>query len=547
MSSSFWKIRSPYKGLLLRLKSRVVLAAVLIFVSSCSRPSAVSYERLAILPANVLISDPSSEWLRLAVPLILQEDLATSRHLVASDASGVSGAYQLGATEALRTTVENRKGRIAIDAVVTDLSTQRNRKVLRVDGRDSDGLLAIADALAHKIDEHAGNFPTRNVRALQAFTAAAESANAGTRVQLLDQAILTDPSFGLAYIALAGSALQTHDQNLSALLQTAASHRSSFTPLDRALFNALSAQLSHAPLTEQNNAFSAVLQLAPNNIDALVALGSGHFLEGDGAGGARLLKRALELSPGNANIRNRLAHGLIETRQFADAEKVLSSLGNNPAALPELAVCILLEGDTARANRVLEKYLALRAPGDTVTPLLRAGWIAIAGEDAKAIGSLESVQFQDENLRSIALAQLTIWQLAAKDFAGAKKNAALGMRQNTRNSFATVAMLLSEGDLPPAEWRDRVNASPLNDQAKQAILGYGFFLYGRYSEAAQIWQMVLRQSGASDLPARTMLAASLDRESKIAESRRILVQPFIPELGDLYASISFGEMRRLIR
>jgi hypothetical protein len=44
-----------------------------------------------------------------------------------------------------------------------------------------------------------------------------------------------------------------------------------------------------------------------------------------------------------------------------------------------------------------------------------------------------------------------------------------------------------------------------------------------------------------------MLASSLDRAGKLDEARRVRVQPFVPEFGDIYAPISFSEMRRMMK
>ncbi|MGA8027932.1 MAG: hypothetical protein WB992_12390, partial [Bryobacteraceae bacterium] len=234
--------------------------------------------------------------MRLGVPFVLEEDLATSRKVIARAVNSESNAYQVGATEILRTTVENRQGRISIEATITDAGTQRNRGIIRVEGNSSGALVAPVNALAKRMDERAIDFSTNNNRALEAFTAAAESANTATRAQMLDAAISVDPGFGLGYIALAETLAQTREQNVEALLRTAASHSGSFSPLDAARLRLLSAQLSKAPLAQQEGASTAVLQLAPNNVDALVALGSDRFLEGDREGGKRFLGLAVELN-----------------------------------------------------------------------------------------------------------------------------------------------------------------------------------------------------------------------------------------------------------
>ncbi|MBV8808628.1 MAG: hypothetical protein JO033_08135, partial [Acidobacteriaceae bacterium] len=46
------------------------------------------------MPANVLIDDAASEWMRAGAALVLEYDLAASPDLTASVVNGESGAYQ---------------------------------------------------------------------------------------------------------------------------------------------------------------------------------------------------------------------------------------------------------------------------------------------------------------------------------------------------------------------------------------------------------------------------------------------------------------------
>ncbi len=239
--------------------------------------------------------------------------------------------------------------------------------------------------------------------------------------------------------------------------------------------------------------------------------------------------------------------GLLETRRFADAEKILLGIDNNANILPALAVCIFLEGDVNRADIVFNRYLSLRPPNDPVAPLFRATWLAISGRTAKGIDSLQSANFTDAGLRSLALSQTAVWQLMQGDVAGAKKSAASASQIDRRPaSFAALALLLTRGDVSTAQWRGQVDAFPVNDQLRQTLLGYGYFLNRHYAEAAQLWQQILERSGGGDLRARAMLAASLDGAGKAGEAQKILVEPFVPDLGDLYAAVSFDQMHRLL-
>ena len=519
-------------------------------VGGCAPKQGNTIERLAIVPANILISDASSEWMSLAVALALEQDLVTSRRLVPILAAGESSAYERGANEILRTIVETRNGRIRLQATITDLSTQRNRAVIDVGGPSSEPLDCV-NALAKRIDPQATAFSTRNDRAWQAYTGAAASSSLETRTQMLHSAVAGDPAFGLAYLVWAETLAQA-GQNPAAVLNVAASHRGAFTPLDKVRFDALMARTSHAPLAEQEKTNRAVLELAPNDVDALATLGSVRFIEGNAGDGERLLKHALELSPGNVNIRTQLAEGLFESRRFADAEKIFTGLNNNPSLLPGLALCILLEGDVARANTVFSGYLKQRASAnDPLLFLAEANWIAISKQPTDGVQFLARNNLSQDDFRSLAFSQSAIWQLLDKDSAGAKKSAASALelaKAPVPKLFGTVSVLIADGDEPLTQWRERVGAAPLTDSIKHAVLAYGLFLNARYPEAVEEWQDVVKQSGNADLRARAMLAASLDRAGRAAEAHQLKVEPFTPNLigADQFAVVTFDEMRRIL-
>lgn len=486
----------------------------------------------------------------LGVAIALEQDLVTSHRFAPALANGQSGAYQQGAGKILRTTVEDRNGRLRLEAIVTDLQTQSNQSVVSIEGPSSAGPLAAVNALAKRIDPDAVEFSTKNAEAWQQYTTASGTADVRQRSQLLETAIQTDRGFGLAYLVLAEMAGQS---GAGSVLQEAAKHRDAFTPVDRARLDSLLARASGAPLPQLATAVTALLKLAPNDIDALTSLGSVRFLAGDAAEGERLLNRALRLSPNNPNIQAQLAEGLLESRRFSDAEKLFTAVQkNNPAVTPQLAACILLEGDVARANTVFTDYLKARsAANDPVLFLAEANWVAISKRPADAVQMLAKNNFSQSDLRSLAASQSAILQLYTKDSAGAKQSAAAAFQlaqAPVPKLFAAVAVLIADGDSDPSQWRARVNASPLQPSLKNAVLAYGSFLNGRYAEAVPEWQKVVLESGDSDLRARAMLAASVDRTGQSAEARKIRVEAFAPNLtgADQFAVVTFNEMRRLL-
>ncbi len=487
----------------------------------------------------------------MAVPLVFAQDLMTSGRFVPLIANAESAAYQFQASKTLEATVEEQNGRIRVHAVIRSLATQRNEHIFEAEHSRED-LISALNEIAKHVDARAVAYSTKNNSALQALAAAVQAGDITAQMQDLDHAIQADPGFGAAYLTKIELLARSGGQELARTIAQAQSHAGEFTLLDRLRLREVTAQIAHAPLDEQIKASTALLKLAPNNLDALSSLAADRFLQQNAGAGTELLKRALAISPGNTNLQLQMAQGLFETRHFAEAEKIFISLDADLAVLPNLATCILLEGDTARANSVFATYVQrLERLGDPLAALAKAGWLAISGQMREAIAALQTAQFPQPDLQSLALSQIAIWDVAERDSKAAKQAAAEAgklARAPIVRLFALAAALIAEGDLPPEQWEDRVNTSTLDSGAKQALLGYGFFLFGHFQEAARTWQAILNSSGDTDLRARAMLAASLESAGKSGEASRIPVQPFLPNLtgGDPYAAITFGEMRRLL-
>jgi len=331
-----------------------------------------SLQRVAILPAEVLVDDDSFNWAALASTFVLQQDLATSASILPSFAKDQSGAYGQGASGVIRSTVEKRRGRIRVVTVVTDLSTQKNRQTIETDGPESDGLIVRLDAVSKRLDpERAGVFSTRSDNALQAFAAAAAASDDEARAKLLEQAVSIDRTFGLAHCAL----LETMPTR--AISDSPAADR--FVPLDRARYLALLARIKHAPIATQASAQAAVLGLAPNNLEAVAQLGWLSFLQGKSAEGERLLKKAISLSPQNLALKLQLAQGLVASRRFPQAVQLLDAVsGTNPSVLPGAAAAKLLSGDVQGANATFGRFANLLPPGTPTRTFIEEQWKAIA-------------------------------------------------------------------------------------------------------------------------------------------------------------------------
>ncbi len=432
--------------------------------SACSKSAPSGPRRVAIAPSNVLSAMPDAQQQTLTVPLVLQQDLATSNQYLATYVSDSSAAYGIQAESILRTVLEDSGDRLRVQATLTSLRTQQNENVWVAEEPRRVGLIPLLDRLAKLVDpQRASPFSTRSGEALATFTSAVASSNPSDRQQLLLSATQRDPAFGLAQIALVENARP------GALPDASSPPVAQFVPLDRARWNALTARLRHASLADQASADETILQLAPNNVEALARLGSQRFLQGNAKEGERLLQKAASLNPANANLRLQLAAGLVASREFSKAESILSPLANeNPNLLPSLASIYLLEGNSKEGNTVFGRF---------------ASFLPLAGQTTARV-------------RWAAL-------------------------NNSGNSKSVPGV--------------------------DAPAGITLFLDGKYPEAASFWRTAVNESGDTNLPARAMLAASLERSGRATEAQQIRVLPFIPDFNDPVGPVAFSEMRRLLK
>ena len=81
---------------------------------------------MPILPAQLANGDPSLAWTSEALPLVLFQDLATSKRMVPIMVPNDSSARQTSAQRVIRTSVDYRNGNLELKATVTDLKTQKD-------------------------------------------------------------------------------------------------------------------------------------------------------------------------------------------------------------------------------------------------------------------------------------------------------------------------------------------------------------------------------------------------------------------------------------
>jgi tetratricopeptide (TPR) repeat protein len=491
-------------------------------------------------------------WLRTGLSVVLQSDLVTASHITATSVDSQSQAYQSQATQVLQATLERRDQQWRLSMTTIDLASQMIAETLVVTGPETAGVIPLANAAALRLDSKAAAFSTRRDPALQLYVQGMTASSPTARIEGIQKAIELDPRFGLAYISGIDILAQQDTAAADDLLRRASVRKGEFTALDQARLNAVAAHMSHSSLAHQVAAAEALLKLTPNSLDALVNLASLRFSEGDVARAKQLSERALRLSPGNETVRIYLALGLFGSRQFREAERVFQSLQANPAILPQLAVCVLLEGDAARADEIYGRYLKTQqSAADAVPPLARANWLALTGKVQDAVTLLNTSQLPHGELQSLALSQLAVLEMMRNNRLQAQRDASASLAAASSaftKSLAIGAKAISSDAQSAASVAAAVNATALGKDEKAVVVGYGLFLNGYFSEAADAWKAVFDQSGGTDIRSRVMLAASLDRAGRHTEQKSVPIRPFMPNLrgGDEYAPVAFAEVRRLL-
>jgi tetratricopeptide (TPR) repeat protein len=547
---------------------------------SCSRWPFGGLVRVAILPASVASEDPGSSWTSAALPLVLLQDLATSKKTVATLVPDESYARRSSAQRVIRTSVENRNGSYVLKATVTDLKTQKDVDVYSVESQRAESFIDVANRLAKKLSSDATPFSTKNDGALRDFVGAF-NAQGHKQAEALNRAVQSDHNFGLAYLTFIQAVARQDPRFTQKLINDAASHRDKFTPLDGARFDLLIGRLTGAPPKQLAASASAVLAIAPRDIGSMMALAQLRLADDKTTEAISTLHDALEVDPVNLQARQLLAAAFLNTKRedaavhtleelralrpddpatlrslgelqfsigrFSDAAKTFQA-SNEPGAHVFVAVCRLLDGDPGAAQAEFGKYAATRGDDPTL-PLSQATWQALTGDRARALATLTGSSFPSPSLKSLALTEASVLRVVSHDPGAAAQLAAEATKlaeEPYPKAYATLATLMAHAYDSPELIAAALASSGLDPGAQNIASGYIYYVGARYDLSLLAWQKELAVN-TGDVRAQLLRAACLYRLNRLDETLKDAPRLLMPALNgqDPFAAFAFGEMLKL--
>ena len=440
------------------------------------------------------------------MPLVLEQDLSTSRHYTAVIARDESSARQSGAALILEFVADFGPAGRQVLITLRDLTSQQNVSAIRAPIAGSK--ISSMDAIAKRLDDAAVPFSTRNDGALQMYTEAVRASDPNQKIAQFAAAARQDPAFGLAYLAWLQTLEQQQRPTTDAYVE-AGKYKSSFTALDRAQFDVASKRVSRASVIEQLSAAQVLIGLTPNSPQALQQLAQLQFAAHDATSAAHTLAQIMP-----------------------EPQQVLA----------DQAVCALALRDHVSADQFAGRSLKLLEDSqDPFAPLARGAWLSISQDPAKATSYLQSIPVAaNGDLRAIALAQVSIWQASDKRFDQARVSSA-DARKLAQSPVAKLlalnSVLISTSDGDPQHWSNQVLRSALSDDSKQLLLGYGLLIGGHHGDAAKVWTSLATGRQRSDARTQVMLAAA-------RKERNSALPWFFPNMtgGDQFAFLTYRQM-----
>ena len=550
---------------------------------ACRQSPRHGVQRLAVLPTENLSGNREYDWLRLAVPALIEQRFAGSASVRARALPSIGGVHGFRPDRLLHTCFDVRDGNVVLRAVTEDVAATRTLDRFTATAPADDWILPFTEALGRELGGFARPPGTTNQAALRAYAEALRATSVDARLAALDEALVADPDFAAPRL-LKTRALIAAGRTAEAgqVIGEALAAPSNLDPLGVAEFEYLRetlrgdgrsraralaawAALSPADSDLSGQAAQAFLQIheyaeaarwlaaglraEPGRTDFWNTRGYALAFAGDFDAAVESLEEYRRRRPGAANPHDSLGEVCFRfgryseaTAHFLEANRIEPEYQQG-AALLKAARARLLDGDADGAAQLFEQYAAQSGPlEDSLTAVRTADWLFETGRRKEAVRQMRDLAEASGSRPAAAvraLLRLAIWSLVAGDREAAQAHAARIdelAADGSAGGAVKLIRLLAQPAANAAIWRQRAAASfpgpALEDLREQAVT-YGLLLSGRPEEAIEGLQMLLAKAKpfGGEEP-RVLLAGALLATGDHADARRLLAYDPVIQPGE---------------
>ncbi len=457
----------------------------LLALAACSRTPQRAVERIAILPFDNLTGDAALDWVSVAGPVMLAQELSGASRALAVRVNTVGTAALEGATQLLHCSYTQRGGALEISYALED--AQRHRMVAT--GTAPGTMLFAVSTLARALDSGAQPFSTANADAAAAW-------GHGD----FERAVMLDPDFGAAWESWIAQVQQSGKaEDAEAIAERALARSSLRTRLDKAQIQ-LSSALLRKDETARIAALTELARLAPRDSGTLLALAEIEQRHRRFPAAEAFYRRALAIDPENGGALNGLGYAQGEDGDLDGAKKTLEQYGQKPEqainALDSLGEVHFMTGRFADAEKYFAQASARQANFLGGAPLMKAAYAHWLGGDLAGADALMQKYLASQNPQQL------IWRQAVWLYATGRRDQALAMLDKAP---ADQAALMTR---QRSVWRGEVHPPDDPEQLKKIFEG--------------------TNPAVDGLP-RTLYAAALAKAGKTEEARALLKIWPLPE------------------
>lgn len=555
------------------LSAAALLLALL--TAGCSRQTKPIVERLAVVPFENLTGDPALDWVGPVLAEAVVEQLTGSAAIQPSTFTRLSDAAMARGSLALRGYYILASGRLRLVAARERLSDGKVTATDTLEDAVPDGVPAIAEALAHRLDSGVRAPDTRSVEALRALVEGKASADPAAALPAFARAVSADPDFGPAYVAWAQALLARGDASgVRTVFEKARARGGRIAELRRVELAAIGAAAG-PDRAARTQALVALARMMPADAELLARLAGEQTAARRYAEAATLYRKAIALDPLNGNFWNQLGYSearlknlaaaraaLVEYQRvapqeanpldsmgdvhfylgaFADAAGYyLQAYGKDPsflgsATLYKAARARLMTGDVAAADELFRRYQQARRPaGDRLSEYAGAQWLYLTGRRREALARMRTLSGPpaaasagvSPEFAAFAKAQLSAWAVAEGNLEEARRLAegVLGRSQSpmVRNT-AVLALLLSDPSM---------SARLPEGSLKTLEVSYRLLLSKQYPEAVKLLTTLAAETDPlAQEQVNVLLAWALVESGRAGEAGPLLDVYGVPQPG----------------